>query len=232
MRRRVWDCAGGSNVCRRRSAQRGARSLDTFHAGDPEIVVTGIATTVMPTFDVLKPAAAEPIAAIVRTIFAQRDHATAIAHLRKVVDGLRRGFRKAAGLLGRRPRTSSRIAGLPVSTSASCTARTCSSGSTNRSSRGRTSSASFRRRSGPCADRRVAAGQGEEWSIAQRRYFRVESIRSPPRRPCRRAPRSSWQGSRSGSVWARVGTALWLSKQRETTLCPSTAAAASRLLVN
>jgi len=45
MRRRVWDCAGGSNVCRRRSAQRGARSLDTFHAGDPEIVVTGIATT-------------------------------------------------------------------------------------------------------------------------------------------------------------------------------------------
>ena len=98
--------------------------------------MTGIATTVMPTFDVLKPAAAEPIAAIVRTIFAQRDHATAIAHLRKVVDGLRRGFRKAAGLLGRRPRTSSRIAGLPVSTSASCTARTCSSGSTNRSSRG------------------------------------------------------------------------------------------------
>jgi hypothetical protein len=84
MRRRVWDCAGGSNVCRRRSAQRGARSLDTFHAGDPEIVVTGIATTVMPTFDVLKPAAAEPIVAIVRTIFAQRDHATAIAHLRKV----------------------------------------------------------------------------------------------------------------------------------------------------
>lgn len=232
MRRRVWDCAGGSNVCRRRSAQRGARSLDTFHAGDPEIVVTGIATTVMPTFDVLKPAAAEPIAAIVRTIFAQRDHATAIAHLRKVVDGLRRGFRKAAGLLGRRPRTSSRIAGLPVSTSASCTARTCSSGSTNRSSRGRTSSASFRRRSGPCADRRVAAGQDEEWSIAQRRYFRVESIRSLPRRPCRRAPRSSWQGSRSGSVWARVGTALWLSKQRETTLCPSTAAAASTQLVN
>src|SRR5206468_500609 len=95
MRGRVWDCAGGSNVCRRRSAQRGARSLDTFHAGDPEIVVTGIATTVMPTFDVLKPAAAEPIAAIVRTIFAQRDHATAIAHLQKVVDGLRRGFRRA-----------------------------------------------------------------------------------------------------------------------------------------
>src|SRR5437899_8902361 len=33
-------------------------ATDTFHAGDPDTPVTGIATTVMATFDVLKRAAA------------------------------------------------------------------------------------------------------------------------------------------------------------------------------
>jgi transposase-like protein len=41
----------------------------------------------------------EPIAAIVRTIFAQPDHAAALAQLRKVADGLRGRFPQAAGLL-------------------------------------------------------------------------------------------------------------------------------------
>lgn len=43
--------------------------------------------------------AREPIAAIVRTIFAQPDHATAMAQLRKVADGLRPHFPRAATLL-------------------------------------------------------------------------------------------------------------------------------------
>jgi transposase-like protein len=43
--------------------------------------------------------AREAIAAIVRTIFAQPDHASAISQLRKVADGLRARFPKAAELL-------------------------------------------------------------------------------------------------------------------------------------
>jgi transposase-like protein len=43
--------------------------------------------------------AREPIAAIVRTIFAQPDHASAMAQLRKVADGLRSRFPAAAALL-------------------------------------------------------------------------------------------------------------------------------------
>ena len=41
----------------------------------------------------------EAIAAIVRTIFAQPDHATAMAQLRKVADGLRARFARTAALL-------------------------------------------------------------------------------------------------------------------------------------
>ncbi len=42
--------------------------------------------------------AREAIAAIVRTIFAKPDHASALAQLRKVVDGLRGRFARAAAL--------------------------------------------------------------------------------------------------------------------------------------
>ena len=41
----------------------------------------------------------EPIAAIVRTIFAQPDHASALAQLQKVADGLRKRLPPAAALL-------------------------------------------------------------------------------------------------------------------------------------
>jgi transposase-like protein len=44
-------------------------------------------------------AAREPVAALVRTIFAQPDHATALGQLRKVADGLRARFPQAAALL-------------------------------------------------------------------------------------------------------------------------------------
>ena len=43
--------------------------------------------------------AREPIAAIVRTIFAQPDHTSAMAQRHKVADGLRGHFPKAAALL-------------------------------------------------------------------------------------------------------------------------------------
>jgi putative transposase len=43
--------------------------------------------------------AREAIAAIVRTIFAQPDHASALLQLRKVADGLRPRFPRAAALL-------------------------------------------------------------------------------------------------------------------------------------
>ena len=43
--------------------------------------------------------AREPIAAIVRTIFAQPDHASPMAQLHKVADGLRARFPKGAALL-------------------------------------------------------------------------------------------------------------------------------------
>src|SRR4029453_7838520 len=43
--------------------------------------------------------AREAIAAIVRTIFAQPDHASALGQLRKVADGLRPRFPRAAALL-------------------------------------------------------------------------------------------------------------------------------------
>jgi putative transposase len=43
--------------------------------------------------------AREAIAAIVRTIFAQPDHASAMTQLRKVADGLRSRWGRAAALL-------------------------------------------------------------------------------------------------------------------------------------
>jgi putative transposase len=43
--------------------------------------------------------AREPIAAVVRTIFAQPDHATALTQLRKVAEGLRARFARTSTLL-------------------------------------------------------------------------------------------------------------------------------------
>jgi transposase-like protein len=47
----------------------------------------------------VKYAAREPVAALVRTIFAQPDHATALAQLHKIANGLRPRFPQAATLL-------------------------------------------------------------------------------------------------------------------------------------
>ena len=62
--------------------------------------------------------AREPIAAIVRTIFAQPDHASALAQLRKVADGLRMRLPQAAGLLDEADRGHPRLQALPGRTSA------------------------------------------------------------------------------------------------------------------
>ena len=66
----------------------------------------------------------EAIAAIVRTIFAQPDHASAMTQLRKVADGLRARFPRAAPSWRRPPRTSWPIGTSRSSTSDNCTART------------------------------------------------------------------------------------------------------------
>ena len=73
--------------------------------------------------------AREAIAAIVRTIFAQPDHASALTQLRKVADGLRTRFPRAADACSKTPpKTSWRTGICRSSISGSCTARTRSSG--------------------------------------------------------------------------------------------------------
>jgi transposase-like protein len=72
--------------------------------------------------------AREAIAAIVRTIFAQPDHASALAQLRKVADGLRARFPRPRRSSRRRPKTSWPTGTFRSSISASSTARIRSSG--------------------------------------------------------------------------------------------------------
>jgi transposase-like protein len=67
--------------------------------------------------------AREAIAAVVRTIFAQPDHATAMTQLRKVADGLRARLRRPPRCSRTSPRTSWRTDTSRLSTSANCTVR-------------------------------------------------------------------------------------------------------------
>ena len=76
--------------------------------------------------------AGEAIAAIVRTIFAQPDHASAMMQLRKVADGLRTRFARAPPCWKTPRRTSWRIGICPSSTNGSCTARILSSDCTRK----------------------------------------------------------------------------------------------------
>ena len=90
-------------------------------------------------------AAREPVAALVRTIFAQPDHATALAQLHKIADGPRPRCPQAAALLAEAAEeTSSPIATSRVSTGLASTAPTRSSACTRRSSAARQSWASSR----------------------------------------------------------------------------------------
>ena len=121
--------------------------------------------------------AREAIAAIVRTIFAQPDHASALAQLRKVADGLRPRFPQAAGLL--------EDAAEDVLAYRHCPSEHHRQlHSTNPLER---LNKEIKRRSNvvgifpnPAALIRLVGAvlleQNDEWTVAERRYFSVESM--------------------------------------------------------
>ena len=122
--------------------------------------------------------AREPIAAIVRTIFAQPDHASAMAQLRKVADGLRSRFAKTAALLEEAAEDVLAYRRFPSEHQRQLH-------STNVLER---LNKEIKRRSNvvgifpsPKSTLRLVGAllleQDEEWSIAERRYFSVESMK-------------------------------------------------------
>lgn len=127
---------------------------------------------------VLVPAGArEAIAAIVRTIFAQPDHASALAQLRKVADGVRPRFPKAAALLEEAAEDILAYRHMPVEHQRQLH-------STNPLER---LNKEIKRRSNvvgifpnPAATLRLVGAllmeQDDEWAVADRRYFSAESM--------------------------------------------------------
>jgi putative transposase len=122
--------------------------------------------------------AREPVAAIVRTIFAQPDQATAMAQLHKVVDGLRTRFPQAAALLEAAAEDILAHRAFPLEHRRQLH-------STNPLER---LNKEIKRRSavvGIFPNRAallrlvgaVLAEQDDEWSVADRRYFSAESMR-------------------------------------------------------
>jgi transposase-like protein len=123
------------------------------------------------------PGAREAIAAIVRTIFAQPDHASALTQLRKVADGLRPKFPKAAALLEDAAEDVLAYRHLPSEHHRQLH-------STNPLER---LNKEIKRRSNvvgifpnPAALIRLVGAvlleQDDEWTVAERRYFSVESM--------------------------------------------------------
>ena len=122
--------------------------------------------------------AREPVAAIVRTVFAQPDLATAMAQLHKVVDGLRPRFPQAAALLDEAAEDILAHRAFPLEHRRQLH-------STNPLER---LNKEIKRRSavvGIFPNRAallrlvgaVLAEQDDEWSVADRRYFSAESMR-------------------------------------------------------
>ena len=122
--------------------------------------------------------AREPVAASVRTIFAQPDHASAMTQLRKVADGLRARFPKAAALLEEAAEDVLAYRQFPSEHQRQLH-------STNVLER---LNKEIKRRSNvvgifpsPKSTLRLIGAllleQDEEWSIAERRYFSVESMK-------------------------------------------------------
>jgi transposase-like protein len=125
--------------------------------------------------------AREAIAAIVRTIFAQPDHASAMAQLRKVADGLRTRFPRAAALLEEAAEDVLAYRHLPLEHQRQLH-------STNPLER---LNKEIKRRSNvvgifpnPAAVIRLVGAilieQDDEWAVAERRYFSAESMKQPP----------------------------------------------------
>ena len=121
--------------------------------------------------------AREAIAAIVRTIFAQPDHASALTQLRKVADGLRPKFPKTAALLEEAAEDVLAYRHCPVEHHRQLH-------STNPLER---LNKEIKRRSNvvgifpnPAALIRLVGAvlleQDDEWTVAERRYFSVESM--------------------------------------------------------
>ncbi len=121
--------------------------------------------------------AREAIAAIVRTIFAQPDHASALAQLRKVDDGLRTRFPRAAALLEEAAEDILAYRHLPLDHQRQLH-------STNPLER---LNKEIKRRSNvvgifpnPAAVIRLVGAilleQDDEWAVAERRYFSAESM--------------------------------------------------------
>lgn len=124
--------------------------------------------------------AREAIAAIVRTIFAQPDHASALAQLRKVAEGLRPRFAQAARLLEDAAEDILAYRHLPVEHQRQLH-------STNPLER---LNKEIKRRSNvvgifpnPAAVIRLVGAilleQDDEWAVAERRYFSAESMQQP-----------------------------------------------------
>ncbi len=124
--------------------------------------------------------AREAIAAIVRTIFAQPDHASALAQLRKVAEGLRPRFTKTAALLEDAAEDILAHRHLPVEHQRQLH-------STNPLER---LNKEIKRRSNvvgifpnPAAVIRLVGAilleQDDEWAVAERRYFSAESMQQP-----------------------------------------------------
>lgn len=124
--------------------------------------------------------AREAIAAIGRTIFAQPDHASALAQLRKVAEGLRTRFTKAAALLEDAAEDVLAYRHLPLEHQRQLH-------STNPLER---LNKEITRRSqvvgifpNPAAVIRLVGAvlleQDDEWAVAERRYFSAESMSQP-----------------------------------------------------
>jgi transposase-like protein len=123
----------------------------------------------------------EAIAAVVRTIFAQPDHASALSQLRKVADGLRPRFPRAATLLEEAAEDILAYRHLPVEHQRQLH-------STNPLER---LNKEIKRRSNvvgifpnPAAVIRLVGAvlleQDDEWAVAERRYFSAESMKQLP----------------------------------------------------
>jgi putative transposase len=122
--------------------------------------------------------AREPIAAVVRTIFAQPDHASALTQLRKVADGLRARFARAASLLEDAAEDILAYRHLPIEHQRQLH-------STNPLER---LNKEIKRRSNvvgifptPQSVLRLIGAllleQDDEWAVAERRYFSAESMK-------------------------------------------------------
>jgi transposase-like protein len=125
----------------------------------------------------------DAIAAVVRTIFAQPDHASALAHLRKVADALRPRFPRTASLLEDAAEDILAYRHLPIEHQRQLH-------STNPLER---LNKEIKRRSNvvgifpnPAAVIRLVGAllieQDDEWAVAERRYFSAESMQAatPP----------------------------------------------------